>query len=313
MIDNTEMSKPFKDADTRAAFMVAFPMIRNDVSRIWDNKRTLESHKGVHLTISDGGTLKVVASLHKFFNLMKGRKSDGNADNFTLSDAQKAFEMLQAFLGLDLLDARVTVFEFGANVQLDKAPSVIMSQLLGIDKKLGFKDIAPDINIRKGYGFSTWRDRNQKEVYAFYDKGQAQKDDRKAVTVANVLRVETKFRRADTYKITQNAGQLFETSFLLKLWLEFSDLYTNKLRFKSEAVTLPEENDVMKEVRQAVKKYGVDGAKAHFEKLCTKKKLGRNAKDYRLKVLQDINTDAAHIEKEFKDALKTTLERLNDL
>lgn len=152
--------------------------------------------EGVMLSIKDG-KLQIKCSLHKVYF----KQTVGVLDNsglFTISNAQKALNLLFDYVGIEKERARITYFEIGLNLPVKYEALEYIKQMQGITAGKTDKDkiLFIDANFEKNRQRTTEKKKTIKKVFKVYDKEFENADRRREKpTGKHILRIETMYRR----------------------------------------------------------------------------------------------------------------------
>ncbi|GAT64359.1 hypothetical protein PJIAN_4910 [Paludibacter jiangxiensis] len=151
---------------------------------------------GINITIKEK-KLQIKCSLHKlYFKLMYGILD--NSQLFTLSQADKALNMLFDSIGIDKARAKITYFEIGLNIPTEHEPLEYIELVKSITtgKMQTEKEMFQDANYRKFRQKTTEKHKTIKKVFKIYDKEfEAAEKKRTQPTGNHILRIETMYRR----------------------------------------------------------------------------------------------------------------------
>lgn len=202
-----QLPYPFTTDEEREAFCIRYGLYEvNDKLRIWNNAdfKDLKQNRSIYIRLHESpenraGYIIFSFSLHKFYNICIYGESL-NWDDFTFAKANRAKNLFcEFFPGIDFVQAVVTKYEVGLNVECSTEPEKIMEQLDRIVVKGRENRIIEDRNQTeyKQYGSNQKR----KVVYTFYNKtfetrSKQKKNTRDYYEVPeNILRCEKDNRR----------------------------------------------------------------------------------------------------------------------
>ena len=142
-----------------------------------------------------GQTIQMKCSVHKLFEKMRSGKLD-NSHTYRISEATEMIKYLFDSLHVKISDAKVTYFEIGLNMQMqkDSLDYISMIQTIGEDAKEFFNDA----NFQKDRQRTTEKSRTKKKVFKIYDK-TFEASEKRRTAEPNILRIETIYKRCLLY------------------------------------------------------------------------------------------------------------------
>lgn len=161
--------------------------------------------QGFYLRIetSKAKSLKLECSLHKFFNYIRTGKQ-ANFDLFSISNARQSLELLKEKTGIEPEKLKVTYYEIGLNLYMEKDCRTYIDQM----QTIGVLDNKRRLFINPKYKGervkTTVFHRHIKKVYKVYDKVHEMKDKQRddiPETTPNILRIETTQRRVENLTV----------------------------------------------------------------------------------------------------------------
>lgn len=149
--------------------------------------------KGVAITLKDN-TLRIKGSLHKFYYW----KTEGRADNsgvFTMSQMCQALEMLEAFIGVPIIEGGVfRSYEVGLNIRTSQDAREYIKEIESIDNA-NAPEMIEDATQKKYRQKTTRKDKDRKKYFKAYDKKEEVRVKQGGRLIENTLRIETAYKR----------------------------------------------------------------------------------------------------------------------
>ena len=185
---------------------------------VYYSSTALANLSGVQMRI-DGYYVRINCSLHKMYYRAKYGRLD-NTQMFTISEARTIVRDLLSAWSLDIRKVRVTYYEVGLNLPVDKEPLEYISMVHSVGGSRE-KELFNDANFEKNRQKTTERGRAIKKVFKIYDKGYEARSKGHDVE-GNILRVETIYRRQDIplqeFLSTENVSKML--GIFYRDWLE---------------------------------------------------------------------------------------------
>ena len=185
---------------------------------VYYSSTALANLSGVQMRI-DGYYVRINCSLHKMYYRAKYGRLD-NTQMFTISEARTIVRDLLSAWSLDIRKVRVTYYEVGLNLPVDKEPLEYISMVHSVGGSRE-KELFNDANFEKNRQKTTERGRAIKKVFKIYDKGYEARSKGHDVE-GNILRIETIYRRQDIplqeFLSTENVSKML--GIFYRDWLE---------------------------------------------------------------------------------------------
>lgn len=150
---------------------------------------------GINMKLNTNGLVHISCSLHK---LWRKWREDGKLDNsrmFTITDGIQSIGLLEQITGISMKDAEVLYFEIGMSMQMEKQGDAYISMIDSVDCAKGAKDMYIDANFAKDTQKTSLKTKDMRKVLKIYDKTHEAEDRGRAGVDANMLRVETIYKR----------------------------------------------------------------------------------------------------------------------
>lgn len=150
---------------------------------------------GLFLKLEPGGHLQIKCSLHKIWRKVM---EDGKLDNsrmFCLTHAIESIDVLAEMVGTRLDDAEVTYFEIGLNLRMTDEAARWIAEVDGVDCQKGAKEMYIDANYEANRQKTSLKTKDMRKVLKMYDKTFEAADRGRDDVEANVLRIETMYKR----------------------------------------------------------------------------------------------------------------------
>lgn len=135
---------------------------------------------------------KIKGSLHKLYNNLKCGRSD-NSGRFTMEQAQEAFTLLENITGIGFEKAKITYYEVGYNIQVERNPSDYIRKAKSV-RDANEPLLYEEARVNEGKQKSTRRTKAKKNYYKIYDKQQEIKE-RQRRDIPPTIRIETAYKR----------------------------------------------------------------------------------------------------------------------
>ena len=299
MYDNIRLLLPFpfKDDIKLNEFCRRFLIfVKDEKKGILHNKgyETLEQNRGLYIKIElprekRKGNITFSFSLHKFYNssLKKGLY---NFNDFSLSQATKAYNLLIDFMPIDICKAVVKKYEVGVNVTTKNNPDEYMKELNIIKVRDRKMRILEDLHYKEFKQFSTHKDKGKRIVYIFYNKtfearSKTKDLNKKQLVPENILRVE-KDNRRPFEKVFFN--DLFSPVFQQLTKNEFKKRFTENLQYSCTPVKSKQISSKQLEIWKILQDKGIEQTKTYFERCLNSGSITREQYRYRMKILNDL-------------------------
>lgn len=187
---------------------------------VYYSSTALANLSGIQMRI-DGYYVRINCSLHKMYYRAKYGRLD-NTQMFTISEARTIVRDLLSAWSLDIRKVRVTYYEVGLNLPVDRDPLEYISIVHSVGGSRE-KELFNDANFDKNRQKTTERGRAIKKVFKIYDKGYEARSKGHDVE-GNILRIETIYRRQDIplqdFLSTENVSKML--GIFYRDWLEVS-------------------------------------------------------------------------------------------
>lgn len=250
----------------------------------YNNQETkdLPQWQGIFLKVvlsSEGktGSVKIMFSLHKYYNLNKLGYYH-NCNTFDFKQANEAYQLLRArFSYLDFTKFRINGLEIGVTLQMSSPPLDTMKELSHLMSKGTKRVISNNVKWREGLAFGTHHATGRKYITVWYNKSkEARKRGKPKYEVPeNLLRAEVKVNE----KPAANNGnikyfsELFTPAVQTAMLEQAKNNLDSNLVFrqywKRGAKTTEEEY----KFSLTVQELGIKGAAKHYETMYQEKRI----------------------------------------
>lgn len=139
-----------------------------------------------------GNKATIKGSLHKLYNNLKTGRAD-NSGRFTMEQAQEAFILLEDITAIAFEKAKITYYEIGYNIQVERNPSDYIRKARSIGEA-NEPLLYEEARVNEGKQKSTRRTKAKKKYYKIYDKQQETKEKQRR-DIPPTLRIETAYKR----------------------------------------------------------------------------------------------------------------------
>ncbi|MFV0326910.1 MAG: hypothetical protein ACK5LF_21440 [Bacteroides xylanisolvens] len=186
----------------------------------YDNKSTknFAQDKGVYILIDTKQKLKMECSLHKYHNEISGRERN-NYNMFSMSAANNSKNQLLTEKGVIADGLKIYHFEIGINLNVSKDCRYFLDKMRNIGAIGDEKPLYVNARYKDERVKTTVFHKHTRKYFKVYDKVFESMDKkRKIIPDANILRLETVYRRLDNCYVNDffypdNLRKMLETFF----------------------------------------------------------------------------------------------------
>ncbi len=213
-----------------------------------------------------GRTIQVKCSIHKLYEKMRSGKLD-NSHTYRISEAVGMIRNLFDTLCVNIEDVKVTYFEIGLNMQMERDPLeyIEMMQTIGDEAKEFFNDA----NFQKNRQRTTEKSRTKKKVFKVYDKTFEATDKRRDAE-PNILRLETVYKRQEV-KLSEFLDQFFKNKLANRFWQDWSAVHFKRDLQAEKGMKKSQLEKAEEIIRLGIGPYLDKNKKAFKERRITKK------------------------------------------